>query len=152
MANVFLLFSHSVMSDSLQLCPSLSPRTCSNSCPFGQWYHPTISSCHPLLLPPSVFPNIRVFSTESVLHIRRPKYWSFSFSIIPSNEYKGLISFRTDCLISMLSKQLSRVFSWHNNSKASILCYPAFFWSNFHICTWVLEKPYLWLDGSLSAK
>ena len=52
---------------------------------------------------------------------------SFSFSISPSKEYSGLISFRTDCLISMLSKQLSRVFSWHNNSKASILCYPAFF-------------------------
>ena len=52
--------------------------------------------CHPFLLPPSVFPNIRVFSNESVLHIRQPKYWSFSFSISPSNEYSGLISFRMD--------------------------------------------------------
>ena len=54
--------------------------------------------CHPLLLPPSIFPSIRVFSNESVLHIRWPKYWSFSFSISPSNEYSGLISFRIDWL------------------------------------------------------
>ena len=54
--------------------------------------------CHPLLLPPSIFPSIRVFSNESVLHIRWPKYWSFSFNISPSNEYSGLISFRMDLL------------------------------------------------------
>ena len=64
--------------------------------------------CHPLLLLPSIFPSIRVFSSESALHIRWPKYWSFSFSISPSNEYSGLISFRIDGLIS---KGLSRVFS-----------------------------------------
>ena len=57
--------------------------------------------CHPLLLPPSTFPSIRVFSNESVLHIRWPKYWSFSFSISPSNEYSGLISFRMDWLDSL---------------------------------------------------
>ena len=67
--------------------------------------------CHPLLLLPSVFPSIRVFSNESALCIRWPKYWSFSFSISPSNEYSGLISFRMDWLISLLSKGLSRVFS-----------------------------------------
>ena len=65
----------------------------------------------PLLLPPSIFPNIRVFSNESVLCIRRPKYWSFSFSISPSNEYSGLISFRMDWLDLLQSKGLSRVFS-----------------------------------------
>ena len=65
--------------------------------------------CCPLLLPPSIFPSIRVFSNESVLHIRWPRYCSFSFSIIPSNEYSGLISFRMDCCISLLSKELSRV-------------------------------------------
>jgi len=54
--------------------------------------------CHPLLLPPSILPSIRVFSNESILHIRRPKYWSFSFSINPSKEHSGLISFRIDCL------------------------------------------------------
>ena len=66
--------------------------------------------CRPLLLLPSVFPSIRVFSNESVLHIRWPKYWSFSFSTSPSNEYSGLISFRTGW-ISLQSKGLSRVFS-----------------------------------------
>ena len=71
--------------------------------------HP-LPSPRPLLLPPSIFPNIRVFSNESVLHIRWPNYWSFSFSISPSNEYSGLISFRMDW-ISLQSKGLSRVFS-----------------------------------------
>ena len=66
--------------------------------------------CHPLLLLPSIFPSIRVFSSESVLHIRWPKYWSFSFSISPSNEYSELISFRMDW-ISLQYKGLSRVFS-----------------------------------------
>ena len=67
--------------------------------------------CHPLLLPPSVFPRIKFFSSESVLRFRWPKYWSFSFSISPSNEYSRWISFRIDCLISLQSKGLSRVFS-----------------------------------------
>ena len=67
--------------------------------------------CHPLLLLPSIFPSIRVFSNESVLHIRWPKYWSFSFSISPSNEYSGLISFGLTGLLSLHSKGLSRVFS-----------------------------------------
>ena len=88
-------FSCSVMSNSLQPhrlqhtrlpCPSPTPRIYSNSCPLSQWCHPTISSSHPLLLPPSVFPIIRVFSHESVLCIRWPKYWSFSFSISSFNE------------------------------------------------------------------
>ena len=67
--------------------------------------------CHPLLLPPSIFPSIRVFSNESALHIRWPKYWSFSFSISPSNEYSGLISFRMDWLDILAVQGLSRVFS-----------------------------------------
>ena len=65
--------------------------------------------CRPLLLPPSIFPSIRVFSNESALHIRWPKYWSFSFSISPSNEYSGLISFRIDWC-NLASRGLSRVF------------------------------------------
>ena len=99
------------------LCPSLSPGVCSNSCSLSQWYHPTII-CHPLLPLTLIFPSIRVFSKESALLIRWPKYWSFSFSISPSNEYSGLISFRIDWfplgltgLIFLLSKGLSRVFS-----------------------------------------
>ena len=67
--------------------------------------------CHPLFLPPSIFPSIRVFSNESVLHIRWPKYWSFSFNISPSNEYLRTISFRIDWLDLLLSEGLSRVFS-----------------------------------------
>ena len=70
-----------------------------------------LTLCHPLLLLPSIFPRIRVFSSESVLHIRWPKYWSFSFSISPSSEYSGLISFKIDWLVSLQSKGLSRVFS-----------------------------------------
>ena len=77
-------------------CPSWPPRACSNSCPLSRWCHPTISSCHPLLLLPSFFPSIRIFSNESVLPIRWPKYWNFSFSISLSNEYSGLISFRIE--------------------------------------------------------
>ena len=76
--------------------------------------------CHPLLLLPSVFPSIRVFSNESVLCIRWPKYWSLSFNISPSNEHSGLISFRIDWFDLFLSKGLSRVFQ-HHSLKASIL-------------------------------
>ena len=67
--------------------------------------------CHPLLLQPSIIPSIRVFSNESALRMRWPKYWSFSFSISPSNEYSGLISFRIDWFVSLQSKRLLRVFS-----------------------------------------
>ena len=82
--------------------------------------------CRPLLLLCSIFPSIRVFSNESVLHIRWPKYWSFSFSISPSNEYSELISFRVDWLISLQSKGLSSLLQ-HHSSKASILRHLAFF-------------------------
>ena len=77
------------------LCPPLSSGVCSNLCLLSQWCNLTISSSAFFLLL-SIFPSIRVFSNESVLHIRWPKYWSFSFSISPSNEYLGLISFRID--------------------------------------------------------
>ena len=83
--------------------------------------------CYSLLLLPSVFPSIRVFSIESALHIRWPKYWCFSFSIHPSNEYSGFISFRIDDLISLLSKGLFKSFLQHHNLKASILQRSAFF-------------------------
>ena len=89
-------------------CPSPAPRACSNSCSLSRWCHPTISS---FVLLPSIFSNIRVFSNESVLHIRWPKYWSFRFSINPSNEYLGLISFTIDWFDSLQSKGLSSVFS-----------------------------------------
>ena len=81
--------------------------------------------CHFLLLLPSIFPSIRVFSNESVLHIKQPKYWSFSFSISPSNEYSGLISFRTGW-ISLKSKGLLSLLQ-HRSLKASVLRHSAFF-------------------------
>ena len=77
--------------------------------------------CHPLLLLPSIFPSIRVFSTESVLHIRWPKYWNFSFRISPSNEYLGLISFRMDWLDLLAVQGTLKSFLQHHSSKASIL-------------------------------
>ena len=83
--------------------------------------------CHPLLLPPSIFPIIRVFSNESVLHIRWPKYWSFSFSISPSNEYSGLISFRMDWLDLLAVQETLKSLLQHHSSKASILQCSAFF-------------------------
>ena len=82
--------------------------------------------CHPLLLPPSIFPSIKVFSNESVLRIRWPKYWSFSFSISPSKEYSGLISFRIDWL-DLLAIQGTLKSLQHHSSKASILWCSAFF-------------------------
>ena len=75
-------------------CPSVSSRVCSNSCSLSQWRY--FVFCHRLFLLLSVFPSIRFFSDELALHITYPKYWSFSFSISPSNEYSGLISFRID--------------------------------------------------------
>ena len=106
--------------------PPPTPRACSNSCPLSRWYHPVISSCHPLLLLPSILPSIRVFSNESVLHIRGPKYWSFSFSISPSNEYSHLISFKVDWF-DLFAVQRTLKSLQHHGSKASILQHSAFF-------------------------
>ena len=83
--------------------------------------------CRPLLLLPSIFPSIRVFSNESVLHIRWPKYWSFSFSISPSNEYSGVISFRMDWLDLLAVQGTLKSFLQYRSSKASILWGSAFF-------------------------
>ena len=83
--------------------------------------------CCPLLLPPSIFPNIRIFSKESALHTRWPKYWSFSFSISPSNEYSGLISFRMDWLDLLAVQGTLKSLLQHHSSKTSILQCLAFF-------------------------
>ena len=118
-------------------CPSPAPRVYSNSCPLSRWCHPSISSS---VLPPSIFPSVRDFSNESVLHIRWPKYWSFSFSISPSNEHSGLISCRMDWL-DLLAVQgtLNSLFQ-HHSSKASILWLSAFFIVQLSH-PWPLEKP-----------
>ena len=83
--------------------------------------------CHPLFLLPSIFPSIRVFSSESVFHIRWPKYWSFSFSISPSNEYSGLISFRMDWLDLLSVQGTLKSLLQQQSSKPSILWHSAFF-------------------------
>ena len=86
-----------------------------------------LTPCRPLLLQPSIFPNIRVFSNESALRIRWPEYWSFSFSISPSNEYSGLISFRIDWFDLLAVQGTLKSLLQHHNSKASILLSSAFF-------------------------
>ena len=83
--------------------------------------------CHPLLLPPLIPPSIRVFSNESALHMRWPKYWSFSFSISPSNEHPGLISFRMDWLDLLAVQGTLKSLLQHHSSRASILRHSAFF-------------------------
>ena len=129
-------FNCSVVSDSLWPhglqhtklpCPSPIPWAYSNSCPSSWWCHLTISSCHLLLLLPSIFPSIKVFSNDSALCIRWPKYWSFSFSISPSNEYSGLISFRIDWLNLLAVQGTLKSLLQHYSSKASILWRSAFF-------------------------
>ena len=121
-------FSCSVVANSLRHpelqharppCPSPTPGVRPNPCPLSWWCHPTISSCRPLLLMPSIFPSIRVFSNESALHMRWPKYWSFSLSISPSNEYSGLISFRIDWF-DLAVQGTHKGLLQHHSSKASI--------------------------------
>ena len=97
--------------------------------------------CRSRLLLPSIFPSNRVFSKESVFHIRWPKYWSFSFSISPSNEYSGLITLVLTGWISLQSKGLSRVFSNTTVQKHWFFGAQLSLWSNSDIHTWLLEKP-----------
>ena len=97
--------------------------------------------CCPLLLLPSIFPSIKVFSNEWALLIRWPKYWSFSFIISPYNGYSGLISFRMAAWVSLQSKGLSRVFSNTPVQKHQFFSAQLSLESNFHIHTWLMEKP-----------
>ena len=132
---------HSISSVT-QLCPTLwnpmecstpdfpvlpTPGACSNSCPLSWWCHPTIILCHPLLFPPSIFPSNRVFSSESVLCFRWPKYWSFSFSISPCNEHSGLISLGIDWFDLLAVQVTLKSLLQHHSSKVSIIRCSAFF-------------------------
>ena len=122
------------------LCPSQTPRVYSNTAIKSVIPSNHLILCQPLLLPPSVFPTIRVFSSESVLHNRWPEYWSFSFSISPSNEYSGLISFRMDWLDLLVVQGTLKVFSKPqvknlNSSVLSFLYSPTYtsihdYWKN----------------------
>ena len=144
-------FSRSVVSDSLwphglqqarPPCPSPTPGVHPNSCPLSRWCHPTISSfVIPFSSCPQSFPSISVFSNESALCIRWPKYWSFSFSISPSNEHPGLISFRMDWLDLLAVQGLSRVFSNTIVQKHQFFSAQISSQSNSHIHPWPLEKP-----------
>ena len=100
--------------------------------------------CRPILLLPSVFPSIRVFSNESALRIRWPKYWSFSFKISPSNEHPGLISFRMDWLDLLAVQETLKSLLQHHNSKASILLCSAFFIVQLFL-NYESTKKWLWL-------
>ena len=129
-------FSCSVVSDSLQPhelqharlpCSSLSHGVCSNSCPLNLWCYPAISSSvTPFSFCLQIFPSIRC-SNESTLHIRWPKYWSFSFRICPSNEYSGLISFRIDWFDLLAVQGTLKNLLQHHSLKASVLHCSAFF-------------------------
>ena len=123
------------------LCPPLSPEVCSDSCPLSPWCYRTILYCHPLLLLPSVFPSARVFSNELALWIRWPKYWSFSFSLSPSNEYSRLIFFRIYWFDLLHAQRLSRAFSSTTVWKHQYFSVQQYLCSGCHIHTWLLDKP-----------
>ena len=111
-------------------CPSSTPRACWNLCPSSWWCHPTISSSVvPFSSCLQSFPASGSFPIESVLRIRWPKYWSFSFSISPSNEYSGQISFRMDCLDLFIVQGTLKSLLQHRSSKASILQALSFLYS-----------------------
>ena len=148
-------FSRSVLSGSLwphglqharPPCPSPTHGVYSNSCPLSRWYHPNISSyVVPFSFCPQSFPA-SVFSNESAVCIRLPKYWSLSFSISPSNEYSGLIFFRMDWLELLVVQGTLKGLLQHHSSKAWILLCSAFFIVQLSHPYWLLEKPELWLD------
>ena len=119
-------------------CPSPTPGVHSNSCPSSRWHSHPLSSPSP---PAPKASSIRVFSKEPTLRMRWPKYWSFSFSISPSKEHAGLISFKWTGWISLQSKGLSRVFSNTTVQKHQFFGAQLSSQSNFHIHTWPLEKP-----------
>ena len=135
--SLWLLFSHSVKFESLWPhglqharlpFPSLSPRVYSNSCSSSRWCHPTISSSVvPFSSCLQSFPASGFFSIESVVHIRWPKYWSFSFSISPSNEYSGFISCRIDWFDLLAVQGTLKSVPQHHSSKASVFWHSTFF-------------------------
>ena len=145
--SLLLLFSHWVMSNSFRshglqharlLWPPLFPGVCSNSCLLSRWGYLTLL-CHSFLLLPSIFPSIRVFSNESALCIRWPKFWSFSFSNL-FNEYSVLISFRIDCFDLLAIQGTLKSLLQHHKVKASILRHSAFFMVQFSHSYIPLEK------------
>ena len=115
-------------------CPSLSPGVCSDSCLYSGMPSNHLILCFPLFLLLSVFPNMMVFSNESALCFRWPKYWSFNFSIFSSNEYSGLISLRIDWFELLSVQGTLKSLLQHYNQKVSIILPHLSLWSNSHIC------------------
>ena len=144
-----VLFRRSVVSDSLWPlglqhtrlpCLSLSCGVCSNSCALSRWCHPTSSSSAALFSFAFNLSQHQVFPNESALHIRWPKYWSFSFSIRPSSEYSGLISFRIDWFDLLAVQGILKSFSSTTIQKPQLFGVQPSSWSNYHISTSLLEK------------
>ena len=133
MSDSFLL--HGLQHSRLH-CPSPSPGVCSDSCPLSPWFSNHFILCCPFLLLPPIFPSISVFSNELTLCSRWPKYWTFTFSISPSNEYQGLISFSIDWYELFAVQGTLKSLLQHCNLKASILWHPGFF-------TVLLSHPYM---------
>ena len=151
------------MSDSLQPhepqhtrppCPSPTPGVHPNPCPLIELVMPSnqLILCHPLLLLPSIFPSIRVFSNESALRIRWPKDWRFSFNVSPSNEHPGLISFRMDWLDLLVVQGTLKSLLQHHSSKPSILLHSAFFIVQLSHPYMTIGKTIAWLDETLLTK
>ena len=133
-------------------CPSPTPGVHSDSRPSSWWCHPAISSSVvPFSSCPPIPPSIKVFSNESALHMRWPKYWSFSFNISPSNEHPGLIFFRMDWLDLLVVQGTLKSLLQHHSSKTSIL-HSAFFIVQLSHPYMTTGKTIAWLDGPLSAK
>ena len=130
---------------------SLSPWVCSNSSTESMSSSHLIL-CFPLFLLPLIFSRIRVFSNESVLRLRWPKYWSFSFSISPSNEYSGLISFRIDWFNLLAIQGTLKSLLQHHNLKVSIVWHSPVFMVQLSHPYMTTGKPQLWLYGSLFTK
>ena len=131
-------------------CPSPFSGAHPSSRPLNWWCYPMISSSAVSSPLPSIFPSIKVFSSKSALPIMWPKYWSFSIS--PFNEYSGLISLRIDQFDLLAVQRALKSLLQHHSLKASILQHSAFFMVHSNICTWLLEKPELWLYRPMSAK
>ena len=130
---------HGLQHDRLP-CPSPTPRVHPNPCPLSVMPSNHLILCRPLLLLPSIFPSIRILSNESALHIRWPKYWSFSLSLSPSNEYSGLISFRMDWLDLLVGSPCSPRDSQESSPTPQFKKHQLFgiqlsLWSNSHIHT-----------------
>ena len=150
--------SRSVVSNSLRphglqhtrpLCPSPTPRAYSNSCPLSQWCNPaTSSSVIPFVICLQSFPASGSFPMSQFFTFRYPKYWGFSFSISPSNEYSGLISFRIDWFDLLAVQETLESLLQHHSSKHQFFSAQPSLQSNSHIQTWLLEKP----SGCVHAK